>query len=212
MSSPGVTLTATLQDVTGAAVGSAANPSTMRITLCGAGAVLPRIIGTSMIAAAGPILVQSTDGSISTSLWGNDVITPADTFYEIALLDGDGNIVQAGIYQFNNSDGTVDLSNATQLVTAPTPLFVGYKEINPASGALAFNGQVANTWDLTLGGDVTGTTESNFAPGTLVAFLITNTTYTFTWGSDFVNPPAVADNATTTALFIARSDGKLYAT
>jgi hypothetical protein len=113
---PNITLTATLDDILGAAAGSTANPAKLRIALCGYGPVLPRIAGTAMLARIGPFDLQAASSSpISTPLWGNDQITPAGTYYTIEVLDGLGNIVQAGAYQFTGA-GTIDLSNAAQIL------------------------------------------------------------------------------------------------
>ena len=57
---------------------------------------------------------------ISVPLWGNDVISPSGTYYEIAVIDTLGNVVQSGIYQFTGTQ-TIDLSNATQ-ITQPSLL------------------------------------------------------------------------------------------
>ena len=51
---PNITLTATLDDLTGAAAGSTANPAKLRIMLCGFNPDLPRITGTTMLARVGP--------------------------------------------------------------------------------------------------------------------------------------------------------------
>jgi hypothetical protein len=118
---PGITLTATLQDFTGSDVGSAGNPAKLRIALCGYGPSLPGIAGTSNIAKPGPYDILSASGVFSTPLWGNDVITPAGTYYSITILDGDDNVVQCGAYIFTGTQ-TIDLSNATQISPPSPPL------------------------------------------------------------------------------------------
>jgi hypothetical protein len=115
MTTPNITLTATLDDLTGAAAGSLANPAKLRIALCGFGPVLPLIAGTAVLARTGPFAVYSTGAAISTQLWGNDQITPANTYYSIEILDGEDNVVQCGAYQFTGG-GSIDLSNAPQIV------------------------------------------------------------------------------------------------
>lgn len=113
-----ITLTATLQDFTGAPIGSVAGagPSKLCIMLCAFGNQLPRILGTSLIGRPGPIYFDSTSGSFSVSLYGNDVISPVNqTYYAISLLDPQGNVVQTGAYQLTGS-GTFDLSNLTPMV------------------------------------------------------------------------------------------------
>jgi hypothetical protein len=114
MAVPNVTLTATLQDCTGTAVGSAANPAKLAIALCGFGPQLPRIAGTSMLARPGPQYIEAPAGTISTKVWGNDQITPSGTYYTISLLDSQGNIVQTAAYSLTGS-GTFDLSNLVPL-------------------------------------------------------------------------------------------------
>lgn len=110
MPSPGITLTATLQDVSGVAVGSAGNPSKIAVALCGYGPFLPRVSGTSLLARVGPIYVESANGNFTIELWGNDVITPPGTYYTVSLIDGQGNVVQTAAYQFTGT-GSFDLSS-----------------------------------------------------------------------------------------------------
>lgn len=113
---PNITLTATLDDLTGAAAGSTANPAKLRIALCAFGPVLPLIAGTAILAKTGPFSVYSTGNAISVTLWGNDQITPNTTFYSIEVLDGEDNVVQCGMYKFTGGPATIDLSNAVQIV------------------------------------------------------------------------------------------------
>jgi hypothetical protein len=128
MTVPAITLTATLQDLSGNDVGSAASPAALRISLCGYQNEIPRIIGTSVLARVGPIFVETTSGSISIPVWGNDVIVPAGTFYDIALLDQDGNVVQSGLYELTGS-GTKDLSTLPPIVPIVTePPFAGMQD------------------------------------------------------------------------------------
>ncbi|MGA9668394.1 MAG: hypothetical protein WBQ94_04255 [Terracidiphilus sp.] len=120
--SPNITLTATLEDLTGAAAGSTASPAKLRITLCGFGPVLPEIAGTAMLARVGPFSIFSTGGAISTALWGNDQISPSGTYYSIEILDGEDNVVQCGAYVFTGPGGTtIDLSNAPQITPQAVP-------------------------------------------------------------------------------------------
>jgi hypothetical protein len=122
---PAITLTATLDDLVGAAAGSTANPAKLRICLCGFGPVLPRIAGTAMLAKVGPFDLFSTGAAISTLIWGNDVITPSGTYYAIEILDGKDNVVQCGTYVFTGG-GTQDLSSAPQIVASPVPQAFGF--------------------------------------------------------------------------------------
>jgi hypothetical protein len=127
MATPNITLTATLDDLSGAAAGSLALAAKLRITLCGFGPALPRIAGTAMIAKAGPTSYFSTGSALSIPLWGNDQITPAGTFYTIEILDGEDNVVQCAAYLFTGAI-TIDLSQATPLPFIPpaTPQFSAF--------------------------------------------------------------------------------------
>lgn len=119
---PQITLTATLDDITGQPAGSMANPAKLIFDLCGYGLSIPQIPGTSTLVKIHEELT-STGTEISVALWGNDVITPGPdiTWYQITVVDGDGNTVQSQNYRF---DGTqvIDLSSATPIpIVPPTP-------------------------------------------------------------------------------------------
>jgi hypothetical protein len=99
---PGCTLNANLDTI----IGGAATGGYLRVTLCGYGARAPAVPGTCMLADAGvPQLVGPQVGSapLSVVLFGNDVITPANTFYEISVLDSNKDVVQSGNYQFTGT-------------------------------------------------------------------------------------------------------------
>lgn len=154
MGTPQVTLTASLTDITGSEVGSPANPAKVCIALCGYGPQLPRIGGTALIARPGPIYIESPDGTFSERLWGNDVITPQGTYYTVAVLDGQGNVVQCAAYQLGGS-GTYDLSALTPIAYPgqSQPLIIsGTPQIQIAAGAIdgvnkvfTFNASAAST-------------------------------------------------------------------
>jgi hypothetical protein len=117
MPAPEITLTVTLQDITGEDVANAS----LTITLCGYGQTLPRIAGTSMIAKTGPMkFLLATGSTTGIMLWGNDQITPEGTYYAIEVVDDKQNIIQSGAYQFTGTQ-TIDLSNAAQVNPAPAP-------------------------------------------------------------------------------------------
>ena len=85
MATPLITLTATLDDMTGVHIGSAANPSRLRIDLCNFGQILPVIKGTSVVAQIEQEIL-SEDGDFSFELWANDQITPNTTLGPIPTL------------------------------------------------------------------------------------------------------------------------------
>lgn len=154
---PGITLTATLQDVSGSAAGSTASPAVLRVALCGFGLTLPCIVGTSNIAQPGPEDFYDTGTGISIKLWGNDAIFPAGTYYAITLLDGDGNILQCGAYQFTGAQ-TIDLSDAPQIYPSPPTSPNGIPVLtNPPSEALqTIDGSITIDGNLIVTGTISG--------------------------------------------------------
>lgn len=150
MPSPQITLTATLMDFSGLKIGSATNPAKLRIALCGYGQTLPKVAGVGNIAkvASWPSDILFEGQAISVFLWGNDVISPAGTYYEIAVIDTLGNVVQSGIYQFTGTE-TIDLSNATQIMQ-PSPLSPLVIEIGQLLKAAGVAGSLTYTLPYTV--------------------------------------------------------------
>ena len=126
---PQITLTATLSDFTNTAAGSTASPAKLRIALCGSSLGLPEVPNTCTLTQIVKDFFATSGTPLSINLFGNDVITPAGTYYTITVLDGQDNVVQCGRYQFTGNSVTVDLSNATPM---------------PAAGAIRLTGAVPN--------------------------------------------------------------------
>jgi len=109
---PGFTLTANLHSVLGPA-----NAGYLEITLCGFGPLLPSINGQNeMLSDAGIPQVVGPGPTITATIWGNDQIVPASTFYCIAVMDDKKNIVQAANYRLAGSG-----NNLAQLVPILPP-------------------------------------------------------------------------------------------
>jgi hypothetical protein len=140
---PGVTLTATLKDVIAPTGGGTAVAvgSKLQITLCGFGASIPLVPGDGLLAygAIPQEVVQVDTTPISINLYNNAVISPAGTFYCIALLDDEDDIIQANNYQFL-ADGTFDLSNLTPIIPGtPTMYAESPTRITPYQFQLSHN-------------------------------------------------------------------------
>lgn len=220
---PLITLTATLDDISGVAVGSVANPSRLRIALCGFGPTLPRIAGTAMVAKPGPFDYLSTGSPLSIPLWGNDVITPANTYYQITVLDEKLNILQTGMYQFSGS-GTIDLSVAPQLplqpiIIIPTPTVNGSLVVVPFSATPIFDTSLVPfgiiTFEITLTGNVTSSTMPHFSPGQFVCFSIIQDATggrSFVWPTNVKNPTLVDTDPSSHSVqvFYTNGIGNLY--
>ena len=136
MPAPGVTLTANLASIIGEAEGG----GYLRVTLCGYGPMIPVVAGTCVLEDAGvPQYVGPQVGAapVSVTLFGNDVITPGPnvTFYEIAVLDSNKDVIQAGLYQFLNSAGAVNLSTLIPYV-GPYGFYLPLLAYQPCTGAV----------------------------------------------------------------------------
>jgi hypothetical protein len=157
MPTPQITLTAKLQDVTGAAAGTATSPAVLRIALCGFGLTLPCIQGTSNLVKVGPEDFYDTGSGINEVLWGNDQIFPSGTYYAITLLDSDGNILQCGAYQFVGVL-TIDLSNAPQIYPIPpmSPNLVPVFTNPPGQALQTILGSITIDGNLIVTGSING--------------------------------------------------------
>lgn len=161
MATPHITLTATLLDYSGNQLGTVTNPAYLRIALVAFGPTLPCIPGTGNIGkvSSWPGDIPYTGTPLSIALWGNDVITPGpdQTYYAIAVIDSNGNVVQTGCYQFDGAQ-TIDLSNAPQMFPSPTPP-AGLTAVvtNPPGHALqTINGPITIIGNLIVTGSITG--------------------------------------------------------
>jgi hypothetical protein len=172
---PKITLTATLLDCSGNAIGSASQPAYLRIALCNFGNALPAVPGTAMLGniATWPQDIPYLGTQLTVLLWGNDVIVPTGTYYAISVLDTKKNVIQCGAYYFTGT-ATVDLSNATPN-TMPVPVATSIIEV-PYSAILVFNSALSQsqvlTFEIMLTGNVTSSTLTNARPGMIVTFNI----------------------------------------
>lgn len=163
MASPNITLTGTLNDISGVA-----NAGTVTVTLVGYGANLPRIAGTAVLA---PITVSATangSGVFSLPLWGNDQITVAGvtstTYYDIEVKSAAGSSLGHYAFQLTGS-GSVDLSNLTQYTSTPVLPGLPNAVVTNPTGIQTISTYALNVPSLGIG--QTAITSSATAPRTL---------------------------------------------
>jgi hypothetical protein len=157
-----ITLNAVLKSISGAAAG---NNAKMKITLCGYGSQQPRVAGSGVLVDVSTT-TYFTGGTLTTTVYGNDAITPAGTFYCIQTIDEKNRCISANNYRFAGS-ATVDLSNAApdvwgaasllgvvpngkmpgQFYSVPEPTVRG-----SVATALFYNGQLQDSDNFTLSG------------------------------------------------------------
>lgn len=187
--SPQITVTGTLLDL----FGSLVNDGVLVVQLCGYGAV-PRVAGTALVARTAPLEIDCPLGLFSFQLWGNDVITPAGTFYTIAVKDDNGNMVQMNAYQFLGA-GTVDLSTVAPY-DPPSP---GLTVLNPVvtnpAGLQTINGSLTINGTLTVNGP--------FSFGSLITVAFTATP-AFNAGAGSIFDMTLTGNVTSSTLVNAQ--------
>ncbi len=129
-----VTLTGSLQNILGVADAG----GSVTVNLANYDGNVPRVIGTGILVVPS-ITVVATSGTFSISgLYRNDVISPANTFYEISFISDTG-VRAKQAYQLL-ADGTFDVSTLTPLnSTVPVPPTIGIftsttPGLTPASG------------------------------------------------------------------------------
>jgi hypothetical protein len=216
---PTIALTVSLYDLQGDDIGSVGSPAYVEATLCGFGATLPRIPGTAMIAKVGPLSqrIPYEGSEITLNLFGNDVITPAGTYYVISILDDEFNVVQSGAYVFTGSISG-DLSNQTQIFPSATSPVMGSEVTVPFSATPTFDCTLVRgpvEFYLPLTGNVTSSTLiANFA-GQIVMFRIVQDATggrTFVWPTNVKNPGIIgaAANQITSQAFYVAGNGNAY--
>lgn len=113
MSTPALTITGTLQDLTGNA-----NVGSVQFQLVGYGTGAPHVAGTNILVQVLQTATANGSGVFSINLFGNDVIAPAGTYYVVSFISNTGVVVASVPYQFVGS-GAFDLSSLA--VYNPTP-------------------------------------------------------------------------------------------
>jgi hypothetical protein len=216
-----VRLRGNLKDLFGALV----NYGSLNVQLCGFDPQLPRVAGTGLLANIAPIKVECPLGTYDFTIYGNDVITPANTYYAITVLDDRNNVVQAAAYQFANGvdtalDQVAPYDPASGFVP-PAPGVVAGTVIVPYGLNPNFDASLivagVITFEMTLTGNVNSSAILNVTPGQIITFIITQDGVggrTFVWpanalGGTIVNPDV---NGVTTQSYVVRSNGTLLAT
>lgn len=135
MSSPAVTLTGTIKDISG-------NPiaGTVTAILGNYGANVPVIIGDSELAPIQVSVTANGSGVWSLTLWGTDQLSPANCTYTISIAPANSNAAQ-WIAEYVITSGSYNLSNLVPINTLP-PLFA--PTFSSASLAALLGGN--NSW------------------------------------------------------------------
>jgi len=113
-----ITVNATVQDITSTDLNNPANSSAfVRFRLRNFQGSVPQISGTSIVAETLIDSLPGASGAISQLLWGNNNITPANTYYTVELWSK-GRITSSGNYIFN---ANTNLDTASPINPTPAP-------------------------------------------------------------------------------------------
>ena len=186
MSQPTVTLTGTLQNVSGAA-----EAGSLLLRLQGFGPQVPRIAGTSLVARTNATAIPvGTDGTFSAVVYPNDAINPPGTYYTLTVMDSNGSVIQVQAYRFLAPQTAFDLTSfppfdptGSIVASIPAPQLVSV----PWSPAPQFDGTAGLAFAFALQGPVASSFLNNPVPGNLYTFLLTQAAQaqTFVWPSTF---------------------------
>jgi hypothetical protein len=212
-----LTVAGTTKDI----LGANAVAAKVRAQLCNFGNYAPRISGIGILARTAPLdLTTDASGAFTTSLYGNDVISPGGTYYTFTFLDDRKNVVMCNAYLFTDGVNVPDLSvkipyDPSTVVLPPSPVVSGnYVTLGYAS-PLAIDGSLGDTYELTLTGNVLSSTMTNVIAGRLYTFIIIEDGVggrTFAWPGNVITPDAIDTSIGRINIqtFRARNNGNLY--
>ena len=106
MALPLITITGNFESISGVSTGS------VIVTLKNFGSDMPRVSGTGFLTTQQITVPLAVGANFSTLLYGNDVILPGNTYYNIQFFSAAGTLLTSLNYQFTGS-GTLDLSAQT---------------------------------------------------------------------------------------------------
>jgi hypothetical protein len=169
------------------------------IQLCGYASQIPRVNGVAVLSAVEALnLSVNPQGIITVTLYGNDQISPAGTFYAFTFMDDNGDVIQTNAYRFTGG-GSFDLSlidpyDPNQPPPPLPPLITNLLLIAPWSADMEFPGDTYTSFRTTLEGDVTSSTAPGTVQGNLYTFIIQQDGiggHAFTWPTNFINATPV---------------------
>lgn len=143
MPSPNVTITGVLDASSGAV-----EAGWVTFTLVNYGLNVPKVTGTAIVVDLQMKAQANGSGAFSQVLWGNNQISPANTYYAVQFFSALGNPSEVQIYSFVGS-GTFDISTLTPVPPNPVPI------ITPVGGLMQLTFNVPTQFTIT-GSPATG--------------------------------------------------------
>jgi hypothetical protein len=168
---------------------------------------------------------------------GKPVITPANTYYTVQILDSNGNVspderLSSAAAPFNPPPAPIIIPNPVLLNPAGVQIIAGGITIQGnlvvtgtiTNGGIvpvafsanpAFNAVLGNVFEMTLTGNVVGSTIAGTFGGQLITFILIQDAVggrTFVYPAQVKNTTAIdaTANAINVQSFVARANGNLY--
>lgn len=172
------------------------------VSLCGYGSQVPIIAGSAIIGRLTTIEIDAdANGEVEAELWGNNLISPAGTYYTVTVKDSNGDIMQVNAYvltEGQNYDlGSMVPFDPNQPPPQLPPAIVNQLLMIVFSQTPDFPGDTFLTWGIQLTDDVTNSSTSNTLAGNLYTFIISQDStggHLFTWPPTVFNATPVNPN------------------
>ena len=148
------------------------------VQLCGYGSQVPRVNGVAMLSQVEALnFSPNPSGIITITLFGNDEISPAGTYYTFTFMNDNGDVVQVNAYRFLSSTPTYDLTlidpyDPNQPPPPLPPLITNLLLVVPWSATPEFPGDVYTSYRIMLDGDITSSTAPGTVSGNLYTYII----------------------------------------
>lgn len=169
-----VTVTGTLES----SVNGTAVAGTVQVMLCGYGSRVPRVNGVALVARIKEQnIAVAGNGTFMFTVFPNDEIAPAATYYTVQISDDNGDTAQINAYRFLSVPSTYDLNliDPYDPIQPPPPLppiLTNLLQIVPPADDMAFDGSIYSAFKTTLTGDVARPGIENMEPGNLYTFIV----------------------------------------
>ena len=194
-----------------------AGSGSLDVALCGYGGQVPRGPQGILPNAENSVTIDD-QGQYSFEVAGNDIITPAGTYYTVTVRNANGDIVQVNAYVFADSQAydlniAIPFDPSQQPPPQIPPLINSELLIVPYDPAAEFPGDVYTAWQITLTGDC-APTFTDLIEGNLYTVIIIQDGvggHQWLWPANVLNATGVDQfpNSITIQTFVA-SAGNLY--
>jgi hypothetical protein len=211
------TVTGTLQNALSAEIAGQ-----VTVQLCGYGAMVPRANGVALF---GNVSTLPTDipvgdtGIFNFEVTGNDEISPAGTYYTVAIADANGDVVQVNAYQFLGTQSydlnLIDPFDPTQPLPPLPPLITNLLDVVSVQDPV-FDGSQYTAFQMLLTASGAQAEFVNMVPGNLYTFILDQDGTggrTFEWPANAYNGTFImpTPNSRTIQTFVADESSNLYA-